>query len=185
MRCCARAGAGDSRLPAPSRTESGLGRTAGACVVQNANMGQQLVGGNSSWCPEVESLDHAHRGCGERGGRRLERLEPRGRRPVLLLVVVPGRRRLACIRPPGDKRMDTTRGVILRGQGARRSAHRRTPLGGGRGCPPAGWLRRPARPRHGPADAVWRCAGTAHRRLLSGRPRHPSQPTASTVGAEW
>ena len=26
-----------------------------ACVVRDANMGQQLAGGNSSWCPELES----------------------------------------------------------------------------------------------------------------------------------
>ena len=27
----------------------------GACVVRDANMGHQLAGGNSSWCPELES----------------------------------------------------------------------------------------------------------------------------------
>ena len=25
------------------------------CVVRDANMGHQLAGGNSSWCPELES----------------------------------------------------------------------------------------------------------------------------------
>ena len=29
------------------------------CVVHNADTGQQLAGGSSSWCPELESLDHA------------------------------------------------------------------------------------------------------------------------------
>ena len=29
------------------------------CVVRGANMGHQLAGGNSSWCPKLESLGHA------------------------------------------------------------------------------------------------------------------------------
>ena len=28
-------------------------------VVQTANVGRQYAGGNGSWCPEVEVLDHA------------------------------------------------------------------------------------------------------------------------------
>ena len=30
---------------------------ANACVVRDANVGHQLAGGNSSWCPELESRD--------------------------------------------------------------------------------------------------------------------------------
>ena len=41
-----------------------------ACVVRDANMGHQLAGGNSSWCPELESrtthtdtAHHTYRSC--------------------------------------------------------------------------------------------------------------------------
>ena len=33
-------------------------------MVRGANMGHQLAGGNSSWCPELESLDPAGGGWG-------------------------------------------------------------------------------------------------------------------------
>ena len=58
---CAGAGAED-QVPQPRRRSSGYSRSAltliiwpAACVVRDANMGHQLAGGNSSWCPELES----------------------------------------------------------------------------------------------------------------------------------
>ena len=39
------------------------------CVARDANIGRQLVGGNSSWCPELESRT-THRRCSIRAPRR-------------------------------------------------------------------------------------------------------------------
>ena len=51
MRCVAES------FNALAPVELRLGSQILACVVQPANMGQQLAIGNSSWCPELESLD--------------------------------------------------------------------------------------------------------------------------------
>ena len=36
-------------------TSAGVQPTAATCVVRDANMGHQFAGGNSSWCPDLES----------------------------------------------------------------------------------------------------------------------------------
>ena len=75
-------------------------------MVRDANAGQQLAGGNSSWCPELDSPDHApgigvfdHRfACHPdpvaeerlRGGEQQHHAQPgRSRRPDLYAAAVP------------------------------------------------------------------------------------------------
>ena len=48
--------AADLRHHEPLQHEPGVGADLdrGPCVVQDANMGHQLAGGNSSWCPDLK-----------------------------------------------------------------------------------------------------------------------------------